>query len=161
MKCQALDIALTWAAVCFSAVLSATLIIFPTYHKSRPSCQKSRPTSLSRFRAGRSQFLAGRSRFQAGRSRFLASRKNNKSGAERGAKGDSRPGPRTKVNAISKEDIFKKKIIKWPDTLICIFWLWCIYIIYSLLQKKQYSFFLLVAKMYCRISTNQIWSLTS
>ena len=40
----------------------------------------------------------------------MAGRKNNKSGAERGAKGGSYPGPRTKVNAMSKEDIFKKKI---------------------------------------------------
>ena len=50
----------------------------------------------------------------AGRSRFLARRKNNKSGAKRGARADSRQGPRTKVNAMSKEDIFKKT---WPDTL--------------------------------------------
>ena len=60
--------------------------------------------------AGRTRFVAGRSRFMAGRSRFVAGRKNNKSGAERGAEGDSRPGPRTKVNAISKEDIFKHLI---------------------------------------------------
>ena len=60
--------------------------------------------------AGRSQFVAGRLRFLVGRSRFVVGRKNNKSGAERGAKVDNRPGPRTKVNAMSKEDIFKKKI---------------------------------------------------
>ena len=33
---------------------------------------------------------------------------NIKSGAERGAEADSHPGPRTKVNAMSKEDISKK-----------------------------------------------------
>ena len=48
-----------------------------------------------------------KSLFQAGRSLFQAGRKNNKSGAERGAKADSRPGPRNKVNAMS-EDIFEK-----------------------------------------------------
>ena len=42
-----------------------------------------------------------KSLFQAGRSLF---QKNNKSGAERGAKGDSRPGPGTKVNAMSKSE---------------------------------------------------------
>ena len=36
-------------------------------------------------------------------------RKNDRSGAERSAKGDSRPGPRTKVNAMSKEGISEKK----------------------------------------------------
>ena len=45
-----------------------------------------------------------KSRFLAGRSRFQTGRKNNKSDAERCAKGDSRLGPRTKVNAMSKED---------------------------------------------------------
>ena len=47
-------------------------------------------------------------------SRFVAGQKNNKSGAERGAKCSSRPGPRTKVNTMSKKDISKKK---WPDPL--------------------------------------------
>ena len=51
---------------------------------------------------------------QAGRSLF---QKNNKSGAERGAKGDSRPGPGTKVKAMSKEDIFQKKNYKVARTL--------------------------------------------
>ena len=64
-----------------------------------------------------SQFVAGRLRILVGRSRFVVGRKNNKSGAERGAKVDNRPGPRTKVNAMSKEDIFKKKKLKWPATL--------------------------------------------
>ena len=38
---------------------------------------------------------------------FVADRKNNKSGAERGAKGDSHPGPRTVVNTMSMS---RKKI---------------------------------------------------
>ena len=42
---------------------------------------------------------------------------NNKSGAKHVAKADSRPGPRTKVNAMFKEDISEKKI-KRPDPLI-------------------------------------------
>ena len=33
----------------------------------------------------------------------MAGRKNNKSSAKRGAGADSRPGPRTKVNAMSKK----------------------------------------------------------
>ena len=40
----------------------------------------------------------------------MAVRKNNKSGAERGAKGGSRPGPRTKVNTMYNEDISEIKI---------------------------------------------------
>ena len=40
----------------------------------------------------------------------MAVRKNNKGGAERGAKADSCPGPRTKVNAMSKEDISEKNL---------------------------------------------------
>ena len=47
---------------------------------------------------------------------FVADRKNNKSGAERGARADNCLGRQTKVNAMSKEDISKKKL-KWPDTL--------------------------------------------
>ena len=58
--------------------------------------------------AGRSRFLAGRFRFAAGWSRFVAGRKNNKSGTKCGARADSRPGPRTKGKAISK-DISEKK----------------------------------------------------
>ena len=69
----------------------------------------------SQFVEGRSRFVAGRSQFAAGQSRFVAGRKNNKSGTKRGARADTRPGPRTKVNAISEEDISEKKI-KWPDT---------------------------------------------
>ena len=56
-----------------------------------------------------SRFVAGRSRFATGRSRFVAGRKNNNGGAKRGALADSHPGPRTKVNAMSKEDISEKK----------------------------------------------------
>ena len=48
----------------------------------------------------------------------MAGRKNNKSGAKRGAKADSRSGPRTKVNAMSKEDTSEKKNLKWSDPLI-------------------------------------------
>ena len=59
--------------------------------------------------AGRSRFVAGWSQFAAGSSRFVAGRKNNKSCAECGAKGNSRPGPRTKVNAMSKEITSEKK----------------------------------------------------
>ena len=47
---------------------------------------------------------------------FVADRKNNKSGAERSAWADNCLGRQTKVNAMSKEDISKKKL-KWPDTL--------------------------------------------
>ena len=35
--------------------------------------------------------------------------KNYKSGAKRGARADNRPGPRVKVNAMSKEVIIPKK----------------------------------------------------
>ena len=40
----------------------------------------------------------------------MAGPKNDKSGAECGAQGDSGPGPCTKVNTMSKEDISEKKI---------------------------------------------------
>ena len=58
-----------------------------------------------------SRSLAGWSRFVAGRSRCVAGRKNNKSGGERGAKADSRPEPRTKVNRT-----FPKKKLNWQDS---------------------------------------------
>ena len=41
----------------------------------------------------------------AGRSQFVAGRQNNKGGSKRGARADSYPGPRIKVNAMTKEDI--------------------------------------------------------
>ena len=44
------------------------------------------------------------SRLEVRRSRFVAGRKNNESGAKRGARADSRPGPRTEVNAMSMVD---------------------------------------------------------
>ena len=44
----------------------------------------------------------------------MAGRKNNNGGAKRGALADSHPGPRTKVNAMSKEDISEKKKLR-PD----------------------------------------------
>ena len=50
--------------------------------------------------------------FSAGRSRFVAGWKNNKSGAKRGAGAESRPGPRTKVNAMYKEDINHNMMIE-------------------------------------------------
>ena len=38
---------------------------------------------------------------------------NNKSGAEHGAKGNSRPGPRTNV---MQGGHFRQKKLKWPDS---------------------------------------------
>ena len=47
---------------------------------------------------------------------FVAGRKINKSSTKHGARADSRRGPRTKVNAVFKEDISEKKS-KWLDTV--------------------------------------------
>ena len=61
--------------------------------------------------------ISGRSVLISGRAVSICSRavsicgswENNKSFAKRGALADSRPGPLTKVNAMSKEDISKQK----------------------------------------------------
>ena len=58
------------------------------------------------FISGRAVSFSGRAVSISGRAVSISGRseKNNKSGAERGAKGDSRPGPGTKVNAMSKSE---------------------------------------------------------
>ena len=57
-----------------------------------------------------SRFLAGRSRFFVRAVSICGSRKNNKSGAKRGARAKSLPGPQTKVNAMLKRTFPKKKL---------------------------------------------------
>ena len=72
--------------------------------------------------------MTGWSQFAAGQSRFVAGQKNYKSSSKSGARVDRRLGPRTKVNAMSKEDIskkfkvarhFKKRYGMRADKVIC------------------------------------------